>query len=177
MNETQAAQAAAVVPGRYPLAAWRPIPDNFDTGGNRPRLLIVHIMQGTLEGTNNWFRNPASKVSAHFGVGRLGQVVQWVSTRDIAWHAAAANDHSIGVECEGFAGQPLTSVQLDAVAEILGWARSVYPGISDWLCTRPDTGSGLAWHGLGGVEWGNHPGCPGAPVVHQLGEILRAARL
>lgn len=177
--QTAASEAAQIAAGqgRCPLAAWKPIDANFTRGGNRPRLLIVHIMQGSLAGTDSWFRNPASQVSSHFGVGRDGTVIQWVSTTDIAWHAAAANDHSIGVECEGFSGQPLTSVQLDQVAEIFGWAHKNYPSISEWLNSRPDTGSGLSWHGLGGPAWGGHPDCPGTPVVHQLGEILKTSAI
>lgn len=158
--------------GRYPAAEWKPLAVNFTPGGNRPQLLIVHIMEGTLAGTDSWFRNPASQVSAHFGLGRTGGLTQWVDTNDIAWHAAEANDHSIGVECEGNSGQPLTSFQLDKIAGVFKWAHDTYPAISLWLNARPDSGSGLSWHGLGGVEWGNHPDCPGAPVVHQLGHIL-----
>lgn len=161
--------------GRYPLAQWKPINVNYSTSANRPRLVIAHIMQGTLAGTDVWFRNPVSAVSAHFGVGKDGTVIQWVNTDDIAWHAVEANDHSIGIEHEGFSGEPLTTRQLEATAEIFGWANHEYPAISDWLNTRPDTGSGLSWHGLGGIAWGNHPNCPGAPIVHQLPEILKVA--
>ena len=158
--------------GRYPAAGWRPLDVNYAAGGNAPKLLIVHIMQGTLGGTDAWFRNPASQVSAHFGVGRDGTVWQWVDTDSRAWHAVMANDKSIGVEHEGWSGEPLTTRQIEATAGIFRWAREVYPDIHGWLNAHPDTGSGLSWHGLGGVPWGNHPDCPGAPVVHQLAAIL-----
>ena len=72
---------------RYPGAEWRPISVNYRTGGNTPALAIIHIMQGTLAGTDSWFRNPAAEVSAHFGVGKDGTVIQWVDTSDTAWHA------------------------------------------------------------------------------------------
>lgn len=158
--------------GQYPAADWRPIPVNYSPGGNTPRLLIVHMMQGTLDGTEEWFRDPASTVSAHFGVGRDGTVRQWVATDDIAWHAVAANPYSIGVEHEGYSGEPLTHKQLDATALLFRWVHETYPAVSRWLNTRPDDGSGLSWHGLGGRAWGNHLDCPGAPVVHQLRDIL-----
>ncbi|SRR5260221_1443112 len=161
-----------IIKGRYPGALWKPINVNYSKGGNRPRLFIVHVMQGTLAGTDAWFHDPISTVSAHFGVGRNGTVIQWVNTEDIAWHAVAANSRSIGVEHEGWSGEPLTHLQLEATAELFKWASRQYPAISDWLNTRPDTGSGLSWHGLGGQAWGNHPGCPGAPIIHQLPEIL-----
>lgn len=167
--------SAMTIPGLFPGGRWSPIDVNFTRGGNNPRLLIVHHMEGSLAGTDSWFRNPVSRVSAHFGVGKDGTLVQWVSVRDIAWHAAAANDHSIGVECEGFHTEPLTSQQVDVLALLFEWAHRDYPAVSAWLNSRPDTGSGLSWHGLGGIAWGNHPDCPGIPAVHQLGEILRVA--
>lgn len=161
---------------RYPKAQWRPIPVNYSSGGNSPRLLVVHIMQGTLAGTDGWFRNPAASASAHFGVGKDGTVYQWVDTRDRAWHAVNANDHSIGVEHEGYSGEQLTTAQLDATAGIYAWAHQQHPKISMWLNTDPTNGSGLSWHGLGGAAWGNHPNCPGPPIVNQLPDILKRAK-
>lgn len=160
----------------YPNAEKRLLTVNFTTGGNTPRLQITHIMQGTLDGTDSWFHNPVAQVSAHFGVGRNGKIIQWVDTDDQAWHAADANSYSVGVEHEGFSGSPLTDAQIDADAELLSWLNEVYPAIDLWVNTRPYTGHGLSWHGLGGVAWGNHPNCPGLPIVHQLPEIVRTAK-
>lgn len=42
-------------------------------------------MGGTLAGTDSWFNNPASKVSAHFGVGDNGDLHQYVLLSDSAW--------------------------------------------------------------------------------------------
>jgi len=161
----------------YPGAEQRLLTVNFKVGGNSPRLMIEHIMQGSLDGTDAWFRNPASQVSAHFGVGKDGRIIQWVDTADQAWHAAGANSYSVGVEHEGFSGSPLTDAQLDADAELLSWLHEQHPDVALWQNTRPFTGRGLSWHGLGGVEWGNHPNCPGAPIVHQLSEIVRVAEV
>ena len=160
----------------YAKAAQRPIRANYWTGGNAPRLVICHIMQGTLLGTDAWFRNEESEVSAHFGVGKTGQVFQWVDTDSRAWHAEQANDYSIGVEHEGFAGTPLTAAQIEATAGIFAWARKQYPAIGDWLNVRPFKGSGLSWHGLGGAEWGDHPGCPSPAIVAQLPDILAKSK-
>ena len=160
---------------RYPGSDWRPIDCNFTRGENTPRLLIVHIMQGTLAGTDSWFRQDAASASSHFGVGPGGERYQWVDTDDKAWHAMAANSHAIGVECEGYSGHPLTVHQVKAVAKIYAWANSEYPAISMWLNKNPVTGSGLSWHGLGGDAWGGHTSCPGSPIVKQLPAILDMA--
>src|SRR6185312_13304559 len=79
------------------------------------------------------------------------------------------------IEHEGMPGDALTAAQLQADAKILAWAHKHHPDISMWLTTKP-SGSGLAWHGLGGAAWGNHPQCPGKPIVGELPEVLAVAK-
>jgi hypothetical protein len=104
-------------------------------GGHRPEALVIHVMEGTMESTLSWFRSPASKVSAHYGVSRAGEVVQYVRDEDTAWHAGRVlrptaemvlerpgvnpNLWTIGIEHEGGADQEPTSVQLAASAELM----------------------------------------------------------
>lgn len=56
-------------------------------GSVKPDVIVVHIQEGTMVGTDAWFNNPTSKVSAHFGVSKSGEVWQWVAEEDTAWHA------------------------------------------------------------------------------------------
>lgn len=90
-------------------------------------------MAGTLE----HFRrvNPPDPVSAHYGVSRAGEVVQYVEVADAAWHAGRVlnptaaivkerpginpNLYSIGIEHEGTGSSGLTPVQLASSAELL----------------------------------------------------------
>ena len=60
--------------------------------GYLPLAIVNHCMGrdkagnlATIEGTLSWFRNPASEVSAHFGIARDGRVWQFVSLGDTAW--------------------------------------------------------------------------------------------
>jgi hypothetical protein len=157
----------------------RSIDVNYTPGGNRPRLFVVHIMEGTLAGTDSWFRNQAAQVSAHFGAGRHGELYQWVGTGNQAWHAMAANSYSIGCECEGnleTGERTLTAPQLEKVAQVYHWCAKAYPDIALWLTSRPFVGQGLAWHGLGGAAWGNHVDCPGDGIRAQLPAILARAK-
>jgi N-acetylmuramoyl-L-alanine amidase len=66
---------------------------NFSKGrkGYHPEAIVIHIMEGTLSGTDSWFRNPQSKVSAHYGVGTNGELHQYVQETDTAWHAGRVN--------------------------------------------------------------------------------------
>lgn len=163
--------------GRYPGASWRPISSNYSGGSAEPnKLFIVHVMQGSLAGTDSWFHNPAAGASAHFGVGNAGTVIQWVDCNNMAWHACNANGKSIGVETEGMSGQPFTDRQIVAIARILKWANQQYPDIKLWMNTNPFTGSGLSYHGKGGAAWCNHPACPGGPRIKQLPQILKLAK-
>lgn len=66
---------------------------NFTTGRKiyKPEAVVIHIMEGTLSGTDSWFKNPASKVSAHYGIGKTGEVHQYVDELNTAWHAGRVN--------------------------------------------------------------------------------------
>lgn len=69
---------------------------NYHPGrqGYRVEAIVVHIMEGTLEGTDSWFRSPSSQVSAHYGIGQRGDVHQYVQQEDTAWHAGRVNNPS-----------------------------------------------------------------------------------
>lgn len=74
-------------------------------------------------------------VSAHFFVRRTGELIQFVSCDDRAWHAGASqwqgrsdcNDFSIGVELEGLEGEPFDGAQYAALASLLGEVGERYP--------------------------------------------------
>lgn len=77
------------------------------------------------------------EVSAHFLIRRAGEVVQFVSTDERAWHAGASswkgreqcNDFSIGVELEGCDEEAYTDSQYDALNQLLGALTKQYPDI------------------------------------------------
>lgn len=67
-------------------------------------------------------------VSAHFFIDRLGELTQFVSCADRAWHAGLSsfegrqncNDFSIGVELEGADDVPYTEAQYRRLAQLAG---------------------------------------------------------
>ncbi|MFB7867368.1 peptidoglycan-binding protein [Streptomyces sp. NPDC056069] len=158
---------------RMPGAEWRPVP-NFRKGGQAEvRGLTVHIMDGTLAGTDSWFRNPVSEASSHFGTGRAGALYQWVDTANRAWAQAAGNPYWLSSENEGRGGQALTEQQLDRNAEIFAWVVKTYD-VPLKVATGPDD-RGLGYHAMGGKAWGGHYDCPGTKIVAQLDEIVKRA--
>jgi len=161
----------------YPKAKNKLLPPgvNHDSGGNEPRIFIVHIMVGYMAGTDTIFRNPHTEASAHFGVSRSGAVWQWVDTGDTAWHAFDANTYSIGVEHAGFPWEPLTAQQIDATGKLYGWAHQHYPAIDLWVNTHIN-GSGIAYHEQY-HEWNlDLHSCPGKLIENQIHDILAVAK-
>jgi hypothetical protein len=149
---------------------------NFTDGGQESvRGVVIHIMAGTLAGTDSWFRNPKAQASSHFGTGKGGALYQWVDTADRAWAQAGGNRDWLSVENEGQGGEALTSAQMDACAKVLAWAHKVH-GVPLQLASGP-SGRGLGYHAMGGAAWGGHTSCPGSKIVAQLGEILARAKV
>lgn len=159
---------------RMPGATWRPLTINHSKGGNRPRVVILHIIVGTLVGADSWFRNPRSKVSAHFGVGKDGRITQWVDTADRAWANAGANPYSISIENEGQVGDALTAAQVESNARIVAWASTAH-GIPIQV-NNSAGGSGLSYHRMASAWSLGGTACPGDRIIAQRPAIVARAR-
>ncbi|MEA2533067.1 MAG: hypothetical protein QOJ93_878 [Actinomycetota bacterium] len=160
---------------RLSKATWRgEVPNRTPKGMDREILgVVLHIMEGTLDGSDSWFKNPKAQASSHFGVGKDGRTYQWVDTEDKAWAQAGGNPSYISIENEGHLGDTLTDPQLNAVAEIVGWVSQTH-GVPLHTADHPGD-AGLGWHGMGGAAWGGHSSCPGDSIVKQRDQILRKA--
>ena len=79
------------------------------------------------------------QVSAHFLIRRNGDVIQFVSTQDMAWHAGVSqwrgrekcNDFSIGIELEGTDTHLYTQKQYGRLEEIIRKCRFAHPDIGE----------------------------------------------
>ncbi len=75
------------------------------------------------------------KVSSHFLINRSGELFQFVSTHNKAWHAGVSsflgremcNDFSIGIELEGDGDAPFEDVQYQALVQLIQKLESDYP--------------------------------------------------
>ena len=106
---------AALSLGARMKILWKPSPNiSPRKEGAKISHLVLHIMDGTLAGTDAWFGLRQSSVSAHYGIGKNGEVHQYVPDEVVAWHAGNRdlapgvvvppgnpNDWSIGIEHEG----------------------------------------------------------------------------
>ena len=157
---------------RYAGAQWIPV-SNFSSGLDGRMSahlgLILHTQQGN-GSPRGWFNNPQSEASSHFWVGKDGTAQQFVDTDQRAWAQALGNTSYLSVECEGFVTEPLTAKQIGALADLFAWGMFTY-SFPKRLAERPGQ-MGLGWHGMGGVAWGDHPGCPGDLRKAQRGAVL-----
>ena len=143
--------------GRISFARWTPSP-NF---GPRPdgagiSLLVVHnisLPPGQFGGREieDFFCNQLDhsahpyfktiegvQVSAHLLIRRDGELVQFVSLLDRAWHAGRScfegqeecNDFSIGIELEGTDDTPYTTEQYRMLAKVADLIMTAWPDIT-----------------------------------------------
>ena len=117
-----------------PVIKWKgAAPGNWekDRDGFKPEALVLHITDqvgGGLAALDNWFNNPAAGVSAHFGVGKAGEVHGYVNVHDTAFANGKVeqgytaklidenpgvnpNSYLISIEHEGRTGETLTPAQ------------------------------------------------------------------
>jgi len=123
------------------------------------RGVVVHIAEGSYEGTISWQKNPDAEVSSHFVVALDGAIAQVVDTDIAAWTQGSGNGAWLSIENAGFHTGQLTVGQVEANAQILARAHREY-GVPLQVATSPD-GRGLGHHGMGGLAWGGHYDCPG----------------
>ena len=128
----------------YPAAGrFVPAHQNNYTAGRRANIpvdrIVIHITAGgpSIDGTINWFQMPDRRnertgrpirSSAHYIVGRDGEVVQMVRNADTSHHASGANWRSIGIEHNAnkpSRGNPRkldpTEPQYQASARLVAW--------------------------------------------------------
>ena len=101
-------------------------------------------------------------VSAHFFITRDGQLWQFVSCNDRAWHAGESayrgkvncNDHSVGIELEGLEGLLFEQAQYETLSSLSAALLQAYP-ISQVAGhehiapgRKADPGAGFKWLAL-----------------------------
>lgn len=121
--------------------------------GEQPFLLVVHsislppaefgtddvlaLFSNTLDPTAHPYFSTIHqlKVSAHFFVRRDGEIIQFVSCDNRAWHAGVSscqgrercNDFSIGVELEGCDEKPFEDAQYRVLEQLVRALMQRYP--------------------------------------------------
>jgi len=97
-------------------------------GGVVPDMVVLHYtaMQSAAAALHR-LCDSVAKVSAHYLIGRDGEVMQLVAEKDRAWHAGAGgwgavtdvNSRSIGIELDNAGTQPFSEPQMAALESLL----------------------------------------------------------
>lgn len=121
--------------------------------GAQPELIVIHSISlppgdyGTGQvqrlftnqldwDAHDYFRSIRGlQVSAHFFIARDGQLWQFVSCNDRAWHAGESsyrgkdncNDHSVGIELEGLEGLFFEQAQYETLSSLSAVLLQAYP--------------------------------------------------
>ncbi len=135
-------------PVPMPTIVQVPSPNNWLTRQGQDAIaIVIHTMSGTLAGADAWFKDPASEVSAHYGVGLgEGRVHQYVSLASAAWANGQIEPGnvwpgppdvnpnlltvSIETEDNNNPGQPVTEAQYNATLGCCRLALARFPSIT-----------------------------------------------
>ena len=158
-----------------------PSPNFNERPGGEVSLLVIHnislppgqfatgkvqaFFQNRLDVTEHpYFESiKALRVSAHFLIERDGQITQFVSCLDRAWHAGissfegreACNDFSLGIELEGTDDQPFTDAQYQALIALTRQLQQHYPQITPQrICGHSDVAPGRKTDPGPCFDWG-----------------------
>jgi N-acetyl-anhydromuramyl-L-alanine amidase AmpD len=133
--------------------------------GPRPSTngVVLHVNDGTFNGTISWFSGGSRGVGAHFEIGN-GEAWQLVDIRAKCWHAVEANGHTIGIEHAGFGrsrAEWIHGNELDLSANRVAWILHAY------RLGPPRRHHNIFYHSDGGASWGGHA-CPGSHFPYDV---------
>jgi AmpD protein len=130
---------------------------------------ITDFFLGTLNpSVHPYFEEIAHlKVSAHCLITREGQIIQYVSFDDKAWHAGVSsyqglercNDFSIGIELEGADDINYTPEQYDTLAQLTQSLQKSYPEISNNITGHSDIAPGRKTDPGNAFNWQHFHDC------------------
>ena len=119
--------AACAPLASYPDGSVRQVPSpNFDA--RRPTLVVLHhTSNNSTDRALTTLTSPERKVSAHYLIGRDGEIIQLVEEKQRAWHAGESwwggnidvNSASIGIELDNNGDEPFPDVQIDVLLGLL----------------------------------------------------------
>lgn len=135
---------------RYPGAEWVPWATSdfrpaYYNDINKPEAAVLHVAEGWASTIRQWAKDGYARASWHYTVCKDGKVMQHLDHNDGGYHAGIeeirydgtpnpkptwklwkgwgvnVNTYTIGIEHEGFSGQPFTKEQEHASRELCRW--------------------------------------------------------
>ncbi|MBT1161194.1 N-acetylmuramoyl-L-alanine amidase [Bifidobacterium sp. SO1] len=146
---------------------WRGSPNHYDgRNGYTVDHITLHIMVGTLAGTDTCFRRADFRAASHYGVGSDGTIYQWVSEANGSWADANMASDCSGVTIEhagGLRGIAVTEAEIEASAQLCadiarryGWKKLWHDGLNGNIYLHRE------------IPGTDHAGCPDRAVDNPL---------
>ena len=137
-----------------PRVVQRPSP-NYSPTAIRPRLVVVHLMEGGYAGSIEWLCMPSVKASAHLCMNADGsEFTQLVPLQFKAWAQCAYNSAAISIEAPGFTAKGVAEPTLRGLAWATAWLLVAYGLPCRWAAGG--AGEGFCSHHDLGVAGGGH---------------------
>lgn len=156
--------------------------------GYQPLAIVYHVEAGTEGGTDSWFARPASGVSSHFSISRLGIIRQHVPIADSAWANGVVmrpdpsiswlnpsrvnpNYLTVSIEHEGYPGDLWTPAMFHADVALTAW-------LCQTLGIPPDRDHLIGHYQIDSVTRANCPGpsFPWSAMIQAVQGVLGVAR-
>lgn len=150
----------------YSKAVWRGSPNHYQgRNGYTVNHITLHIMVGSLEGTDNVFHRSSYQASSTYGVGTDGTVYQWVDEANGAWCDANMASDCSGISIEhagGIAGIVPTDAEYEASARLCADIARRYGWTTLWHDPSGNRTGNIVLHRE--VPGTDHAGCPDRAV-------------
>lgn len=172
--------ACTHAPQRNPMAQWVPSP-NYSV--RKATLIVLHYTeQDSVQQSLHTLRtrNSGGPVSAHYLIGKDGELYQLVADEHRAWHAGGGswgtisdvNSASIGIEIDNNGREPFPERQIATLLRLLddlctrhGIPRTHVIGHADMAPTRKiDPGALFPWQRLADAGFGRWPAADRGPA-------------
>lgn len=109
-------------------------PNKWDgRNGHEVKAVVIHKPEGELPGVIDYLMKPETQKSYHYIISYQGQITRLVDDSNSAWHAGVVeaptwpglipdvnpNYYTVGIALEGFAVQPHTKAQFQALMRLI----------------------------------------------------------
>lgn len=115
--------------------------------GNKPRAIVVHVTEGTLESALSWIKDVKSRVSYHYIIGKDGSIYQIVDPENMAWscglvvkstwpllsNGSNPNEYTINIAYAGTAEEGPNRLQIYNLMELIAELCTQYKIPLDYL--------------------------------------------
>jgi N-acetyl-anhydromuramyl-L-alanine amidase AmpD len=139
------------------VSRWEPTSHQSSRNGVDIDHIVVHYTTSrNIEGSIAHFKHGRPRTSAHYIIGRDGELVQMVNDSDRAWHAGnvGMNARSIGIEHVAGPGDRIAPKQAATAAALIGWLMQEYEipkeNVIPHVCVKPTSCCGDLFADEGG---------------------------